>query len=67
MSPRTWWWIAKSLQGAGLLVVLVGVFWSVSAGFEGEGLASMEHEFRGLFVGGGLFCVGVVIERRAAR
>jgi hypothetical protein len=67
MSPRVAWWIAKALQGAGLVVVLVGLFWSVSAGVEGQGLASMEHEFRGLFLGGALFVAGVLIERRAGR
>jgi hypothetical protein len=67
MSRRAWWWLAKALQGAGLLIVLVGVFFSMSLGFEGEGLASMEHEFRGLFIGGAAFLAGVLIERRVAR
>jgi hypothetical protein len=49
------------------VVVLVGVFWSMSAGFAGEGLASMEHEFRGLLLGGALFVAGVLLERRLGR
>ena len=35
MSPRAIWWLAKILQGAGLVVVLAGVFFSMSLGFEG--------------------------------
>jgi len=57
------WWLAKILEGIGMVIVLLGVFVSMSAGFEGRGLESMAYEFQGLFVGGGLFLVGVLIER----
>lgn len=64
MSPRAIWWLAKILQGAGLVVVLAGVFFSMSLGFEGEGLESMAYEFKGLFLGGVLFAAGVLLERK---
>lgn len=47
-----------------MVVVLVGVFFSMSLGFEGRGLESMTYEFKGLALGGGLFVLGVLIERR---
>ena len=59
--------LAKLLQGVGLVVVLVGLFWSISLGLEDEGLKSMAYEFRGLLVGGALFVVGIVLERVAGR
>ncbi len=63
MSKDKLWWLAKVLEGVGMVIVLVGVFVSMSAGFEGRGLESMAYEFQGLFLGGGLFALGVVIER----
>ncbi|MBM3989549.1 MAG: hypothetical protein FJ298_00930 [Planctomycetes bacterium] len=63
MSKDKLWWLAKVLEGVGMVIVLLGVFVSMSEGFEGRGLESMAHEFQGLFVGGGLFLVGVLIER----
>jgi hypothetical protein len=63
MNKRALWWLAKVLEGAGLLVVLVGVFISISEGLEDQGLKSMATEFQGLALGGGLFLLGVMIER----
>lgn len=64
MNRGAWWWVAKTLEGLGMVVVLVGVFFSMSLGFEGRGLESMTYEFKGLALGGGLFVLGVLIERR---
>jgi hypothetical protein len=64
MSRHALWWVAKVLEGVGMVIVLVGVFISMSLGFDGDGLASMSYEFQGLFVGGALFLLGVLIERR---
>ena len=63
MSKRTLWWIAKALEGVGMVLVLVGVFWSVSLGLEDDGLASMAIEMKGLALGGGMFLAGYLIER----
>jgi hypothetical protein len=63
MSKRALWWIAKALEGVGMLLVLIGVFWSISLGYEDDGLGSMRMEMRGLMVGGGLFVVGWLLER----
>jgi hypothetical protein len=57
------WWMAKGLELVGLVLVLVGLVWSVRLGFEDQGLASMRWEFRGLLWGGGLFLAGILIER----
>ncbi len=64
MQGRAMWWVAKTLEGIGMVVVLVGVFVSMTEGFEGRGLESMAYEFQGLMVGGGMFLVGVLIERK---
>ena len=64
MSRSALWWLAKALEGVGLLVVLVGVFLSVSLGLEDEGLGSMAIEMKGLVLGGALFLTGVAIEPR---
>jgi hypothetical protein len=61
---RALWWLAKGLEGIGMLLVLVGVFISISLGLEDEGLSSMRTEMRGLAVGGALFLLGWLIERR---
>jgi len=58
------WWLAKLLQGAGLLVVLVGLSLSMGLGLEDEGLSSMAIEMKGLALGGALFVLGVWLERR---
>jgi hypothetical protein len=67
MPRRLIWGLAKLLEGVGLVVVLVGLFWSISFGLQEEGLKSMVYEFRGLFVGGALFALGLLLERLAAR
>ncbi|NUP95423.1 MAG: hypothetical protein HUU28_04590 [Planctomycetaceae bacterium] len=64
MGRRGLYWFAKTLEGVGMIVVLVGVFVSMTEGFEGRGLESMAYEFQGLMIGGGLFLVGVLIERK---
>ena len=63
MQKRTLWWVAKGLEGLGMLLVLVGVFISISLGLEDEGLSSMRMEMQGLAAGGALFLVGWLIER----
>jgi len=63
MNKRALWWTAKLLEGVGMVVVLVGLFISMSLGFEDEGLKSMATEFQGLAVGGGMFLAGVLLER----
>jgi hypothetical protein len=61
---RGLWWFAKALEGVGMVIVLVGVFISMSEGFQGRGLESMTYEFQGLALGGAMFVAGVLIERR---
>jgi hypothetical protein len=58
------WWLAKGLEGVGMLVVLVGVFMSISLGLEDDGLSSMAAEMKGLVWGGGMFLAGWLLERR---
>ncbi len=60
---RFLWYAAKTLQGGGLLVILVGVLLSIDLGLEEEGLKSMAIEFRGLMLGGALFLAGWLLER----
>ncbi len=61
---RSWlWYLAKTLEGLGLLVVLWGVVVSMQLGFGEEGLESMKAEFYGLLAGGALFAVGWMLER----
>ncbi len=64
MTRGGWWWLAKVLEGVGLLVVLAGVFVSMSLGLEDQGLGSMLAETRGLVIGGALFLAGWLLERR---
>lgn len=64
MNARVLWWVAKTLEGVGMVIVLVGVFFSMSLGLGGQGLESMAYEFKGLFLGGALFLVGVALERK---
>ena len=64
MSRPVLYGVAKALEGVGLVIVLVGVFISISEGLEDRGLASMATEMRGLALGGILFLLGVLIERR---
>ena len=58
------WIVAKLLEGAGLVVILLGVLFSMGLGFQDRGLESMQIEFRGLAVGAALFAAGWLIERR---
>ena len=55
--------LAKLLEGAGLVVILLGVLFSMGLGFQDRGLESMQIEFRGLAIGIGLFAAGWLIER----
>lgn len=64
MTRRQLWWIAKALEGVGMVVVLAGVFVSISLGLEDDGLSSMQTEMQALLLGGGLFLLGYLIERR---
>ena len=64
MSSSSLWKLAKVLEGLGLVVILVGVLFSVTLGFEDKGLESMGIEFQALGIGGLLFLVGWTIERR---
>jgi hypothetical protein len=63
MPRKAWFYVAKALEGVGMVIVLVGVFWSISLGFEDQGLKSMGAEMRGLMLGGLMFVAGVAIER----
>lgn len=60
---RAAWFLAKLLEGAGLVVILVGVLFSMGLGFQDRGLESMQIEFRGLAIGAALFAAGWLIER----
>jgi hypothetical protein len=64
MNKAFLWKLAKALEGLGLVVILVGVFWSINLGFHDRGLESMGLEFQGLGLGGALFVVGWMIERK---
>jgi len=63
MPKKALWWFAKVLEGVGMLLVLVGVFMSISLGLEDDGLGSMRMEMQGLMVGGAMFAVGWLLER----
>lgn len=62
-NTRWLWYLAKGLEGVGLLVVLVGVVLSIQLGMDEQGLASMRYEGIALLVGGGLFLLGWLAER----
>lgn len=57
------WWVAKALEGVGMVIVLAGLLISIQYGFQEEGLKSMRYEYNGLMIGGGMFFVGWLIER----
>lgn len=63
MPRRGLWYLAKVLEGLGLVVILVGVLTSIHLGLGEQGLKSMAIEFRALGLGGALFVVGWLIER----
>jgi hypothetical protein len=61
---KTWvYYLAKGLEGLGLVVVLCGVLISINLGYGEQGLESMKAETYALGIGGVLFVVGVFIER----
>jgi len=64
MQNRTLWYVAKALEGVGMVIVLVGVIVSIQLGMGEEGLKSMQYEMRALMVGGGLFLAGWFLESR---
>jgi len=64
MKSRRLWWLAKGLEGLGMVVVLVGVSLSIKLGMDEQGLASMQYESIGLLAGGALFVAGWLLERR---
>ena len=57
------WYLAKGLEGVGMLVVLVGLVISIQLGMDEDGLASMRYEGQALMLGGGLFVLGWALER----
>ena len=62
---KTWvYYLAKGLEGVGLVVILAGVLLSINLGYADEGLESMKAESYGLAIGGALFGAGLLIERR---
>lgn len=61
---RYLWLLAKGLEGLGMVVVLVGLVTSIRLGFQEEGLKSMKYESYALVAGGGIFLVGMLLERR---
>ena len=67
--PKGWiYYLAKGLEGLGLLVILVGVVISIQLGIgEEEGFESMRAETYGLAIGGVLFVLGWLLERSARR
>ncbi len=61
---RPWiWTLAKTLEGVGLVLVLVGLVLSMRYGFRDQGTESMWYELYGLLGGGGLFLLGWLLER----
>ena len=52
----------RILQVMGMIVVLIGLMWSVSLGLQDEGLSSMKYELYALLGGGALFVVGRLIQ-----
>ena len=63
MEKRWLWYLAKGLEGVGMIVVLIGLLLSIQLGMNEQGLASMRYEGNALALGGGLFLVGWLIER----
>ena len=60
---RNLWYVAKGLEGIGLLLVLAGLLMSIQLGMDEQALDSMAYEGKGLLFGGGLFFVGWLLER----
>lgn len=62
---KSWvYYLAKTLEGVGLVVILAGVLLSINLGYAEEGLESMKAESYGLAIGGVLFLIGILIERQ---
>lgn len=61
---RSLWILAKGLEGLGMVIVLFGLVASIQLGFQDEGLKSMKYESVALGIGGGVFVVGWLLERR---
>ena len=61
---RWMWLLAKGLEGLGLVIVLFGLVTSIGLGLQEEGLKSMQYEGYALLAGGGVFLVGLLLERR---
>ena len=58
------YYLAKGLEGLGLIIVLVGVVMSMQLGVgEEQGFESMKAESYGLGIGGALFVIGWLLER----
>ena len=64
---RELYFVAKGLELIGMTVVLVGLVLSIRLGYQEEGLASMRYEMNALLIGGGMFAVGMFLERGVAR
>jgi hypothetical protein len=60
---RNLWYVAKTLELVGMVLVLVGLVMSIDLGMRDEGLASMAYEGKGLLLGGALFVTGWILER----
>jgi len=60
---RWFWFLAKALEGVGMVLVLVGLMMSIGLGLDGEGLKAQSYEGYGLAIGGGLFILGWIMER----
>lgn len=63
MNKRHVYYVAKFLEGAGMIVVLVGLLLSIRLGLEDESLASQRWSLEGLLAGAGLFALGYLLER----
>ena len=63
MEKKGLWYVAKGLEGLGMILVLVGLLLSIDMGMRDQGLESMAYEGKGLMFGGGLFLLGWVLER----
>ncbi|HEX9793367.1 MAG TPA: hypothetical protein VGC54_05225 [Planctomycetota bacterium] len=58
--------LGRALQVMGMATVLVGLAFSVSLGFQDEGLASMKYELYALLGGGAIFYAGRWLQGGAA-
>jgi len=65
---RAWiYYLAKGLEGLGLVIVLSGVVLSIQLGLgEEQGFESMKAESYGLAIGGALFGIGWLLDRSSS-